>query len=725
WDGEGLYSTHMAGSKAFANVILDWGSEQEIEYSEEDDDDENIEWVDNNEEEEKNDDGKSIDLEKTDDEETDNEFVYNVERDEEMTNAEDADIGNGDEENTNATKEDTEKTEEVKDEIKKMKLPPASSSLFVSSGFGSDDFRNSKSLLKKYSVATVRQPGRPFKGRGLAILKISSSTGSSVVADLPDLELLAGDLPLDDSLETIQSSPCSQLAEDTSVTVLLIVVTDEASVVIGGVGIGVVDCSGTGGMVETEGGGRRVVAGATKGVSVSSFVALVFSSSPFPMSASSAFVISSSLSLFTYSSSCTDSSSIMVSTMTTRNAGRHTAATRGGGTSEQDGRGGERSGDQAGNGRGSKGSGRDFKTFIKEEFCPNNEMQKLETEFWCHAMVRAGHAAYTNRFHELARLVTYLVTHENKRIERNGALKKIIGKRWNSRELSRDGKDRDDNKRPKTGRVFATITNPVRKEYTGTAPKCLNCSFYHNSEIPYRKYTNCNRLRHFAKDCRARLRMATPVNTGNPNAAHGTCFECGEHIIVAGAENRPPVLEKSMYDSWASRIHLFIKGKKHGRMMLDSIDNGPLLSSASQQSYPSPAPQRFYDAPIIQQLHFQPQVATHSQVVQQQLYQASALQQSYQALAIPQPMQPSFLELDLGLLVLSFILIDDPIASLNKEMVQGAPVQDGVVKCYNCQEERHFARQCTKPKRPNNSAWFKEKMLLFKALESRAYLDPK
>ncbi|GJV15226.1 hypothetical protein Tco_1360549 [Tanacetum coccineum] len=46
-----------------------------------------------------------------------------------------------------------------------------------------------------------------------------------------------------------------------------------------------------------------------------------------------------------------------------------------------------------------------------------------------------------------------------------------------------------------------------------------------------------------------------------------------EHIIVAEAENRPPMLEKSMYNSWASHIRLFIKGKKHGRMMLDSIDN--------------------------------------------------------------------------------------------------------------------------------------------------------
>ncbi|GJW02685.1 hypothetical protein Tco_1561541, partial [Tanacetum coccineum] len=50
-----------------------------------------------------------------------------------------------------------------------------------------------------------------------------------------------------------------------------------------------------------------------------------------------------------------------------------------------------------------------------------------------------------------------------------------------------------------------------------------------------------------------------------------------EHIIVVGAENRPSMLEKSMYDSWASRIRLFIKGKKHGRMMLDFIGNGPLV----------------------------------------------------------------------------------------------------------------------------------------------------
>nr|GEZ09976.1 hypothetical protein [Tanacetum cinerariifolium] len=39
----------------------------------------------------------------------------------------------------------------------------------------------------------------------------------------------------------------------------------------------------------------------------------------------------------------------------------------------------------------------DFKTLTREEFCSCNEMQKLETELWNHAMVGAGHAAYTDR----------------------------------------------------------------------------------------------------------------------------------------------------------------------------------------------------------------------------------------------------------------------------------------------------------------------------------------
>ncbi|GJZ51020.1 reverse transcriptase domain-containing protein [Tanacetum coccineum] len=60
----------------------------------------------------------------------------------------------------------------------------------------------------------------------------------------------------------------------------------------------------------------------------------------------------------------------------------------------------------------------DFKFMMTEEFYPSHEMQKLEAGLWNHTMVGAGHVAYIDRFHELARLVPHLVTLESRMIER-------------------------------------------------------------------------------------------------------------------------------------------------------------------------------------------------------------------------------------------------------------------------------------------------------------------
>ncbi|GKE16198.1 hypothetical protein Tco_1423775 [Tanacetum coccineum] len=48
-----------------------------------------------------------------------------------------------------------------------------------------------------------------------------------------------------------------------------------------------------------------------------------------------------------------------------------------------------------------------------------------------------------------------------------------------------------------------------------------------------------------------------------------------ENVIVAGTGNLPPMLEKGMYDSWKTRICLYIKGEDNGEMLIDSIVNGP------------------------------------------------------------------------------------------------------------------------------------------------------
>nr|GEZ09360.1 hypothetical protein [Tanacetum cinerariifolium] len=47
------------------------------------------------------------------------------------------------------------------------------------------------------------------------------------------------------------------------------------------------------------------------------------------------------------------------------------------------------------------------------------------------------------------------------------------------------------------------------------------------------------------------------------------------NVIAAGADNRPPMLEKSMYESWQSRMKLNIRGKEHGKDLLDSVVHGP------------------------------------------------------------------------------------------------------------------------------------------------------
>ncbi|GKE66585.1 putative reverse transcriptase domain-containing protein [Tanacetum coccineum] len=110
---------------------------------------------------------------------------------------------------------------------------------------------------------------------------------------------------------------------------------------------------------------------------------------------------------------------------------------------------------------------------------------------------------------------------------RNGSLKKNPEKRGNGGKPSRDRNVKDDNKRTKTGNAFATTANPVRREYTGTTPKCMNYNLHHSPESPCRACFCCNCLGHLAKDCRVVPKMVNPVNARNPTTARGACFECG------------------------------------------------------------------------------------------------------------------------------------------------------------------------------------------------------
>ncbi|GJY75493.1 retrovirus-related pol polyprotein from transposon TNT 1-94 [Tanacetum coccineum] len=50
-----------------------------------------------------------------------------------------------------------------------------------------------------------------------------------------------------------------------------------------------------------------------------------------------------------------------------------------------------------------------------------------------------------------------------------------------------------------------------------------------------------------------------------------------DKAILSGADNRPPMLEKDMYDSWKSIMELYMMNRQHGQMILESVENVPLI----------------------------------------------------------------------------------------------------------------------------------------------------
>ncbi|GKC40670.1 putative reverse transcriptase domain-containing protein, partial [Tanacetum coccineum] len=199
-------------------------------------------------------------------------------------------------------------------------------------------------------------------------------------------------------------------------------------------------------------------------------------------------------------------------------------------------------------------------------------------------MVGANHVAYTDRFHELAKLVPHLVTPESSRIKRyiNGLAPQIRGmlratqpttiqsailtagiltdevvrygtltkgndKRKEMEESSKQGSTWKDNKRSNTRSGFVAIV-PPRNDNVNTYPKCAKCYTFHPENAPckwpvnamkmgqnQRAFYECGSLDHLCYDCpkwkkatgQARNPLALEGNKNtrnNGNQARGKVF---------------------------------------------------------------------------------------------------------------------------------------------------------------------------------------------------------
>ncbi|GJZ60368.1 retrovirus-related pol polyprotein from transposon TNT 1-94 [Tanacetum coccineum] len=242
-----------------------------------------------------------------------------------------------------------------------------------------------------------------------------------------------------------------------------------------------------------------------------------------------------------------------------------------------------------------------------------------------------------------------------------------------------------------------------------------------------------------------------------------------EHMIVVGAENRPPMLDKSMYNSWKSQNGQ-IRKKKYVELTeqeklqddCDVQETNIVLQGLSPDVYSlvnhcqaalQPEWSKFmtnvklaknmYNTNYDQLYAYLSQHEGHANEASDDPISCLNKEMAFMSIVMASRFPSTNNQLTTSSNPRNQATIQD--GRVTVQQVQGrqgqsfsgtrtkgnatisrgnnAASQARVVKCYNCQGEGHMARQCTQPKRPRNSAWFKEKMLLVQAQESGQVLD--
>nr|GEY70596.1 hypothetical protein [Tanacetum cinerariifolium] len=173
-----------------------------------------------------------------------------------------------------------------------------------------------------------------------------------------------------------------------------------------------------------------------------------------------------------------------------------------------------------------------------------------------------------------------------------------------------------------------------------------------------------------------------------------------EYMILSGADNRPPMLDKDLHDSWKSRMELYMQNREHKRMILESVEHGPLI-------WPTIEENRVYQ---LKSIH----LSTITEFPRIYGKKFNFLCKTHLA---------EYPQIDSGLALPVFKQGDDPIDAINKFLSTVITSRTGgnysgqqrIVKCFNCQVEDHMARQCPEPKRKKDATWFRKKVLLVEA----------
>ncbi|GJR20310.1 putative reverse transcriptase domain-containing protein [Tanacetum coccineum] len=149
---------------------------------------------------------------------------------------------------------------------------------------------------------------------------------------------------------------------------------------------------------------------------------------------------------------------------------------------------------------------------MTDKYCPRNEIKKLEMEIWDLKVKGTDLTSYTQRFQELALLCGRIFPKESDKIEKYvGVLSDMI---YGSVVALKT----KDNARCRSGE---------KKPYGGSKPLCSKCNYHHDGPCAP-KCHKCNKVGHFACDCRSTANANNANNQkGSGSGQKRTSYECG------------------------------------------------------------------------------------------------------------------------------------------------------------------------------------------------------